>query len=384
MIKVCYVLGTLEIGGAEKQLLKLIRNIDRNKFLPVLIALRGGALREEFEKVVNVTVIGKRWKLDPAFLVKLIRVLKRERPDILHTFMFTSNTWGRIAGAVTGVPVIIASERCVDVWKRRHHRLIDRALLPFTCRVIGNSESVRKFYREIERIPDGKMGVVYNGVDLNKFGSITASSSLKKGIGVERARFIVGAGGRFTEQKGFMNLLKAVPAVLDVYPDACFVFVGDGPLRSSFEEFVERTGISGNVVFTGYRKDILEIFSLCDVIAVPSLFEGMPNIVLEAMALKKPVVGTCIPEIAELVENGRNGFLVPVQNNSVHIAERITALLNDPALCRKMGENGYNVVRERFSMESMVRGYEEIYSKAMANPTACSLPLEGGGEEGVK
>jgi glycosyltransferase involved in cell wall biosynthesis len=364
MIKVCYILGTLEVGGAEKQLLKLLKSMDRTRFLPVLIALRGGALRDEFEEVCRVTVTGKRWKIDPAFLVRLIRTIKKEHPDILHTLMFTSNTWGRIAGITAGVPVIIGSERCVDLWKRWYHRLIDRVLLRFTFRVIGNSDAVKNFYQRTEKIHEDKISVVYNGVDLNEFSGIDVSPSLKKEMGIEWARFIIGAGGRFTEQKGFINLLRAVPLILKVYPDSVFVFVGDGPLRGSFEKFVRENGIKRNVVFTGYRKDILRIFALCDIIAVPSLFEGMPNIVLEAMALKKPVVGTDIPEIAELVEDGKNGLLIPVKNNSKVIAEKIITLLQGPGPRRSMGEKGYNTVMEKFSLDKMVKGYEEIYLRA--------------------
>jgi glycosyltransferase involved in cell wall biosynthesis len=364
MIKVCYILGTLEVGGAEKQLLKLLKSMDRTRFLPVLIALRGGALRDEFEEVCRVTVTGKRWKIDPAFLVRLIRTIKKEHPDILHTFMFTSNTWGRIAGIIAGVPVIIDSERCVDLWKRWYHRLIDRVLLRFTFRVIGNSDAVKNFYQRTEKIPEDKISVVYNGVDLNEFSGIDVSPSLKKEMGIEWARFIIGAGGRFTEQKGFINLLRAVPLILKVYPDSVFVFVGDGPLRGSFEKFVRDKKLERNIIFTGYRRDILRIFALCDIIAVPSLFEGMPNIILEAMALKKPVVGTDIPEIAELVEDGKNGLLVPVKNNSKVIAEKIITLLQGPGPRRSMGEKGYNTVMEKFSLDKMVKGYEEIYLRA--------------------
>ena len=252
----------------------------------------------------------------------------------------------------------------MDVWKKWYHRLIDRALLPFTFRVVGNSDAVGRFYQQTERIPEEKMAVVYNGVDLDEFKNVEAPPALKKQVGVEQSGFIIGAGGRFTEQKGFINLLKAVPSVMKAYPESRFVLVGDGPLRRSFEDFVAANGLEKNVVFTGYRKDILRIFSFCDVIAVPSLFEGMPNMVLEAMALKKPVVGTDIPEIAELVKDGENGFLVPVKNNEGQIAEKIIVLLQNTELRRKMGENGYSVVNERFSMESMVRGYEDIYMAA--------------------
>jgi glycosyltransferase involved in cell wall biosynthesis len=219
-VKVCYVIGTLEIVGAEKQLLKLIKSIDRTKFPPVLIALRGGALKEEFEKAVKVIVIGKKRKVDISFLIRLLAALKRERPDIVHTFMFTSNTWGRIAGFLAGVPVMIASERCVDVYKRWYHRLIDRILLRSTYLVAANSNAVKEFYRRTESIPDGKIRVVYNGVDMNEFGDAELSNAFREELGFKNAEFVIGAGGRFTGQKGFMNLLKAVSSVIEKCPGA--------------------------------------------------------------------------------------------------------------------------------------------------------------------
>ncbi|MBN1446037.1 MAG: glycosyltransferase [Candidatus Omnitrophica bacterium] len=374
MIKVCYVIGTLEIGGAERQLLKLIKNIDRTKFSPVLIALRSGALKEEFEKAVKAIAIGKKHKVDIFFLIRLITALKRERPDILHTFMFTSNTWGRIAGISAGVPVMIASERCVDVYKRRHHRLIDRILLRRTFCVAANSSAVKEFYQRTERIPESRITVIRNGVDMEEFKSAEPSFALKQELGIEKAEFIVGAGGRFTEQKGFMNLLKAVPAVLEKCRDAFFIFVGDGPLMDDFRSYAKEKKIERNIIFTGYRKDILRIFAQCGVIAVPSLFEGMPNVVLEAMALKKPVLGTDIPEISELVKDGDNGFLVPVKDNADAIAEKIILLYRNPGLCRSMGEKGHKEITERFSLAGMVRGYEKLYEEAIADSGRLRLP----------
>jgi len=360
--KICYVIGTLEIGGAERQLLKLLKYMDKEKFLPVFIALRGGAMRKEFEKMVKVIVIGKRWKIDPVLLFRLIKVIKAEKPDILHTSMFTSNTWGRIAGKIAHVPFIIGSELCVDLGKRWYHRLMDRALLPFTDIIIANSDAVKKFYQKTERIPEEKLIVINNGVELEELPDIEENPLFRENLGIEKKGFIIGAGGRFTEQKGFMYLLRAIPEVLKVYPESTFIFVGDGPLRQYFEDYVRENKLKGSVVFTGYRKDILKIFALCDIIAVPSVFEGLPNVVLEGMFLSKPVIGTDIPEIAYLVDDGTTGLLVPVKNTR-ELAEKIILLLQKPELRRSMGEKGHNVVRDRFSLSAMVRNYEKVYSE---------------------
>ncbi len=314
---------------------------------------------------IPVIEVGKKFKIDPIFFLKLVFILRKRKPDILHTFMFTSNTWGRLASLFVKIPFIFSSERCVDLWKKWYHKLIDRFFLLFTDKVIVNSIAVKEFYKKIENILEEKIEVIYNGVDFENIEKISVEIDKKrKELKLEKSKFVVGTGGRFTEQKGFIYLLMAIPEVLKYFPECFFIFVGDGPLRKNFEEIVNRYNIKNNVIFTGYRKDILEILSLCDIIVVPSLFEGMPNIVLEAMTLKKPVIATDIPEMRELIIDGINGLLVPVKNYE-KISEKVIYLLKNPEISKKMGENGYNYVKEKFSLEKMVKNYENLYLKIL-------------------
>ncbi|MCM8818103.1 MAG: glycosyltransferase [Candidatus Omnitrophica bacterium] len=366
-IKISYIIATLQIGGAEKQLLYLTKNLNKERFIPLVIVLRkNGPLKKEFLKNnIQVIEIGKRFKIDILFLLKLIKILKKENPQIVHTFMFTSNTWGRISAFFAKVPIIFASERCVDLWKKWYHKLIDRLLLIFTDKLIGNSNSVKNFYKKIENISDNKIEVIYNGVDIENIEKIEISQDEKKlELKLEKSKFIVGTAGRFTEQKGFIYLLKAIPEVLKIFPDCYFIFVGDGPLRKNFEEIAEKLKIKNNVIFTGYREDVLEILYICDIIVIPSLFEGMPNIILESMALKKPVIATDIPEIKELIIDRENGILVPVRN-SKKISEKIIYLLTNPDISQNIGIKGYEFVKEKFTIEKMVRNYEELYLKSL-------------------
>jgi len=207
------------------------------------------------------------------------------------------------------------------------------------------------------------MVVIGNGIDENTFAT-TASFDLKRQLGVGAATHLVCAGGRFTEQKGFDYLVGAVPAVVRKFPGVRFVIVGDGPLMGPLVEKTGRLGVKDVVVFLGYRNDILEIFSLADAIAVPSLFEGMPNVVLEAMALGKTVVGSDIPEIREVVEEGKTGFLVPVRDAG-RLAERLIAVLEDGATREEVGRQAKEFARAGFSVSSMVGKYEEIYEKLL-------------------
>ena len=332
----------------------------------MIVIRKGGPLKEEFLKNnISVVEVGKKFKIDPIFFLKLVFILRQRKPHLIHTFMFTSNTWGRLASLFIGRPIILSSERCVDLWKKWYHKLIDKFLLLFTNKIIVNSIAVKEFYKKIENIPEKKIEVIYNGVNVETIEKISVDINKKiEELKIEKNRPIIGTGGRFTEQKGFIYLLMAIPKVLKYFPDCIFIFIGNGPLRKNFEKIVDNLNIKNNVVFTGYRKDILELLFLCNIIVIPSLFEGMPNIILEAMSLKKAIIATDIPEIKELIIDGFNGLLVPVKN-SEKISEKIIYLLKNPEICKKMGENGYSLVKKNFSIEKMVKSYEELYLKIL-------------------
>lgn len=363
MAKICYLIGTLDIGGAEKQLLKLCHGLDKSRFQPVVIPFRrGGPLKKYFEESgIKVIEAGKRYKIDWWFFFHLVGILRREKPDIVQTFMFTANTWGRLAAVLTRTPVIFSSERCVDLWKRWYHRVIDRFLLRFTRKMVANSQSVKDFYVRLEQIPPDKIEVIPNGLEIEEFDKITGSNRKRKELGLKETDLVIASGGRFTSQKGLEYLVKAAPEVVKAFPEAHFVLVGNGPLREKLECMAVDLSVANSLIFTGYRNDIYEIFAGADIVAVPSLFEGMPNIVMEAMALKKPVVASDIPEIAELIINGENGFLVPVRNAD-DLAKKIVVLLRDSQLSHRMGEAGYRLIREQFPAVKMVKRYERLYS----------------------
>ena len=182
MIKICYVIGTLNIGGTEKQLLILVKGLDKKRFLPVVISLRKkGHLKKDFEASgIKVIEIGKRFKIDIAFFFKLFNVIKKEKPVIVHTFLFTSNTWGRIAAILNKTPLLISSEQCVDSWKKWHHILIDKILLYFTKIVTVNSYAVKNFYQKSEHIPEPKIRVIHNGTEIKSTNTQNLNSLLNK------------------------------------------------------------------------------------------------------------------------------------------------------------------------------------------------------------
>ncbi len=359
-VKICFVIGTLEVGGAEKQLFLLIKNLDRKKFFPVLIALRDGRMREDFEKVAGIHVAGKRWKLDILFLIKLARILRREKPDILHTFMFTSNLWGRLAGLLCRVPVMVASERSMDLWKSSLHLLPDRILARFTRKIVCNSREVERRYQSLLGKNYRRLCVIYNGIDADLYAGIDNRQGLMESFGICPGNPVIITGGRLCSEKGLKYFLRAAAIVAGIYREARFLVVGDGDEKKNLLDEMKNLGLEKKVVFTGYRRDLPELLKLSDIVVLSSLWEGMPNLLIEGMALRKPVIGTAVGGTVEIVKDGETGYLVPSKNHEM-LAGAMLCLLNDEGLRRKMGERGYEFVKNNLSLGKMVRKYEELY-----------------------
>ncbi|RKY31600.1 MAG: hypothetical protein DRP67_02330 [Candidatus Omnitrophota bacterium] len=360
MEKICYIIGTLKTGGAEKQLYYLVKYIDRDKFKPAVIALRGGNMEEDFRKIVKVRVLKKRWKFDPFLFFNLYREIKRERPDILHTIMFTSNTWGRICGILLKIPAIVASERSMDLWKRWYHFKIDKILGRFTRKIICVSEEVKNYYVNKTDIPEDKFVVIGNGVNLEEIEKVEFETEKRKEFNIKQDDFVILTGGRLCKEKSIDFFLSMVPELKNKINNLKVLIVGEGEEKKNLYNIVEKLKIRDTVVFTGYRKDILSIIKISDIVVLTSKWEGMPNLILEGMGLKKPVISTDVGGCRELISDGENGFLIKYGDKRTFI-EKIIFLYENPEVRRKMGENGYKRVREKFDLFKKIKEYEEIY-----------------------
>lgn len=360
-VKILYVIGTLVPGGAEKQLLNLIKLLDKTKFQPVLIALRGGKLEGDFKKVVKLRIIGKKWKIDPFFFFHLFKAIKKESPDILHTFMFTSNTWGRFCGILLKVPVLIASERSTDPWKKWYHFKIDKILGKFTSKIICVSEEVEKVYKEKLNLPDEKFLVIKNGVDIEYFDNIERKAELKQKFKIEEEKVIL-TGGRLSSEKGIDYFLRAAEKLIKIFPPVKFLIVGEGSEREKLEREVESMNLEEKVIFTGYRDDLPQIMKISDVVVLSSKWEGLPNLLIEAMACKLPVVATNVGGCKEIVKEGENGFLVEY-GDIENLTEKILYILKNPEMSEKMGKKGYEFIKTHFNIKDKIKQYENIYLK---------------------
>lgn len=355
---------TVYPAGAENIVLSLVRHLDRDRFNPVVCSFKGGELLGEFLKIgIPVHVLGKKSGIDFSAFLALYRIIRNEHIDIIHSHNFSPNLWGRIIGLLAKVPVIITTEHTVATAKSNLQRIIDRLLSLYTNRIIAVSERVRLTHCELEGLDPEKILTIYNGVEysmLDYSTRVLLREEFCKEFNLPTNQCLITTVGRLEPPKGHENLLKAVPLVVSECPEAKFVIVGDGSLRSQLVEFAEEASIVENIIFTGFRSDVYNILSLSDICVVPSNREGFSVTVLEAMASEKPIIATDVGGNAEALTNGESGIIVK-PNDPTELAEGIIGLIKNRDRSHELGRNARKRFNEKFTIKKMVDNFEMLY-----------------------
>ena len=362
MLKVLQLIPTLDRSGAEKQMVLLAKGLPRDRFQVEVAALtRLGPLESELRDAgIPVTAIGKRFKVDPIALLGLNRFLKANSFDVVQTWIFAANTYGRVASRMAGVSVVVVAEMAVDLWKGRASRAVDRWLSRWCDRLVGNSHAVVEFYEQLG-VPEEKLAMIYSGVEEVQSPQVDRLA-IRAAIGIEAQAPLIIFVGRLAEQKRVGDLLKALDLLQYVQPEARTIIVGDGPLRNSLEEKSRDYLLDDRVRFLGHREDVQKLMAASDLVVLPSSFEGLPNVVLEAMRLGKPVVATAAPGTSEVVINGETGLLVPVGNPPL-LARAIRDVIRDPDMAARFGESGRASAESKFRVDMMVAQFADLYEE---------------------
>lgn len=359
----------LDTGGAEMMLYKTVTHLDKDKYKPIVVSLLpegriSGMLREQNSEVHS---LGMRNKFpNPAVLFRLVALLRREKPEILHSYMFHADLLGRIAGKLAGVPVVISSIRNENIggkWRERmlgvSDFMVDRVTA--VCRAAGMKQVAAGTTRA------NKLHVIYNGIELGKYppGTDAQRAEVRREWNIPDDCRVLMNVGRLERQKDQAGLLNSFASLLGEEPDCRLVIVGDGSLRGALEEQAGRLGIADRVIFTGICKDIPRMLQAADIFVLSSLWEGFPNVVIEAMAARKPVVATNAGGTPEVIEDGRSGLLVE-PGNAAALTAALTRLLRLPRQqLQAMGEYGRSVVERDFTIERTIDQTERMYEGLM-------------------
>ena len=368
MIKLLLLIPTLDRSGAEKQFTLLATGLPRDQFDVDVVALtRAGPYEAQLrDQEIPVTVLGKRWKLDPICVWRLKRLLSERNPDIIHSWLFAANASARLVAGKNDRPKVIVSERCVDSWKSGWQLALDRRQIPRTTRLIGNSQGVADFYRQ-QGVPDDKIEVIPNGVTVPSEPLGDRDAALKE-FDIPAGAKVVGYVGRFARQKRLTDLIWAMQLLRQLTDNVYFLLVGDGPERGRLERMAKHMGCDHLVRFAGHRENASSIMRLMDVFWLASDFEGMSNSILEAMAAGVPVVASDIPPNRELVIDGETGFLVKV-SDSVGFAQFADRLMANREMAKRMGRAARARVEAEFGVQKMIDAHAALYRQVIDEGT---------------
>lgn len=365
-IRILQIIPTLVRGGAEKQLTLLCQGLPRDRFdVHVGVLTKTGPLEADLRDAsIPIELIGKRWKVDPAAYFRLKRLVKKLQPDLVHTWIFAANAYGRQAAFAAGVPRVIAGERCVDLWKRWHEFWIDRHLARRTTRIATNSTGVRDFYAA-RGIDADKFVIIPNGIGPPRPADPQQAAEVRARYGIPETAQLAVAVGRLWPQKRYKDLIWAAELLRAGRGESHFLIVGEGPQRWRLERFAQQAGVAEFVHFAGHLNDVWPCLQAADCFWLGSGYEGQSNALMEAMTAGLPVVASDIPGNRDLVVDGQTGFLVPVGDRAA-FARKTFQLFEDGERARRMGAAGRERMQTEFTIDRMVTRYADLYESLMA------------------
>ena len=359
-LRVCLIIPTLDQGGAEKQLSLLARGLDRNEFdVSVIVLTRTGPRETELvDSGIPVHHINKKSKLDPFAWLRLRKLLKQLKPDVVHTWLFAANAYGRTAALSAKIPVILGSERSVDLWKNAFQFWIDRLIAKRTHGITVNCQGTIDLYSR-HGIDPKSFHLIPNGIEPSEPSKLNRAQACER-MGVQVEKKIIVSIGRLWAQKGYKDMLWAAELLRVMREDICYVIIGDGPDRERLELYRDNIRGASQIFFLGHRTDARELLPHCEILWNGSLHEGQSNVILEAMQSGVAVVASDIPGNRELIQHDLTGLLYPVGNVD-DLTRYSNQLLNDESRRKKMTADAKKHIQHEHSVEQMISRHANLY-----------------------
>jgi len=367
-MRVCHVAMADLWAGAEVQLAILLRSLAKRPDLEVsAILFNGGWLAGELEDAGVPTLVIREAERNPVAIVRELRErFRRERIDVLHTHKYKDNILSALASIGRGGPYQVrtihgAREPFVGVpaFRMNVYERLDAAVNRWAVdRLVAVSVSLE--HPLGARFGNDKVTCIHNAIDVDRVRVTRDLRELRRELGLDPHDFVIGAVGRLMPVKGLEIFLQAARMLKDRGRSPKFLVAGDGPLAGALQSLARELGLADDVRFLGHRKDSHDILGLLDLFVLPSLSEGIPLVLLEALALSRPVVATNVGGIPEVVEHGRSGVLVPAGRPD-ELARGCLTVMDNPALAQRLGQAGRTRVEEAFSADAMAEKVAQIY-----------------------
>ena len=296
----------------------------------------------------------------PREFFRIFDWLRSNPVDVLHAYLFGFHVFAGLPARLLKVPVVLSSRREIAQWQKRRHLWVENMGNLLVDRVVSCSKAVEKWTLAKERISPEKVITIYNGINLGRFRPTGNRIKVRENLGIPLDAPLVGTVANMAVEKGYPYLLEAAEQILKEDPRVWFLFVGFGPLDREVKAWARKIPGHERIVFPGARTDIPDLVEAMDIFVLASVIEGFPNVLLEAMAMARPVVATAVGGIPELVEPGRDGFLVAPRDGKA-LAEAVLSLVRNPKRAEEMGLRGKEKITQHFSLDRMIDEYENLY-----------------------
>ncbi len=364
--------------------------VDKSRYDVVLVtgaSQNGGSGDPEMEAVEanvaaaaaqGVRLIGLRHLVrdlqplsDLAAFARLVAIIRRERPRIIHTHTSKAGILGRWAAWLCRVPIIVHTPHghvfwgYFRSWQSRLFIFLERWTAGITDAIVTLTPQEKADHLRFHIAPEEKFTVIHSGVDLARFRADGFDAAeTRKFLSIPPERTVIGTVGRLTAVKGQETLIRAAAELIRRGAQLFLVLLGDGELRQDLERLTHRLGIAQQVRFPGWRPDVARVMAAFDIFCLPSRNEGMGKVLVEAMAMGKPIIASDIGGIKDMVRSGENGLLVPAGDIGAW-AEAIASLFRDPEACRRMGDAGRQTA-PHYSSEEMIKKIDRLYGKLLS------------------
>jgi glycosyltransferase involved in cell wall biosynthesis len=371
-----YVFDNMEFGGGERVFAQIINRLSVKKYKIMVACLPTGTFIEKIEgSGTQIRSVDMRNRFNPGVILQLSSLIKKEKVDIVHSQGARADFFARMAAKLAGAPNVVSTVPMpvegfdVNPIRKIVYKIFNRFSERFVDRFMVVSGALEKMMIEKHRIEPQRVVKIYNGIEKDDFCITDDEIACKRADFRNNSGFggdipVIGVIGRLVWQKGFEYFIEAIPEVLEKFKAARFVLVGEGELEDELKLKSKRLKLENKIFFTGFRNDIKDILASVDIFVMPSLLEGLPVVLLEAMAMGKPIIATDIDGINEVLENGKTGLLIPPKAPEA-LSEAIVNMLSHRDQAHQMGINARRVVEERFGVNIMVEKVEEVYEELL-------------------
>ncbi len=371
-IRVFYMVDSLNVGGTESQMVKVACRLKAAGYRVTVGCLRAQGPLLEVLRDAGIQVVGfpprrSLLSLSGAYqLLRLTRFIRRRRFAVVHTHDLWSNLLGVPAAWLAGTPAVVSSRRDLAhlSWYTDCRTRVIRVVQGLSTCIVANSAAIREFLVRKDGFHPSRIHVIHNGVELQRFAD-ARSDREKLFPALDGCHKLVAVIANMRNPvKGHAYLVEAARTICRVFPKTRFLLIGEGEERPKIEAQIQEARLTENFIFLGHRGDVPELLKCCDLSILPSLAEGLPNAVLEAMAAGLPVVATHVGGTPEIVEHGVSGLLVPPRNPEA-LAQSVLGLLQDIGLAKKLARAGQQRVQSQFSFDRLFSDLDTLYTELL-------------------